>query len=175
MYDVVKVIENIKGIYESNNTLRVLKDFERVMDELDLYVFENWSNGELVEGPIVDRHTVSCSFMWPLKEMPNPKAGERLLDYNCKVTYKKDFLVQPRKIESPDDYRPGTKKGKIDRHPIWIVNVTMPKSLIFDMYKGYLRSIDEELMTDLEKTSTQPNIQSTADNDLEQTDDLTQI
>ena len=51
----------------------------------------------------------------------------------------------------------------------------MPKSLIFDMYKGYLRSIDEELMTDLEKTSTQPNIQSTADNDLEQTDDLTQI
>ena len=54
MYDVLKVIENIKGIYESNNTLRVLKDFERVMDELDLYVFENWEDGELCEGPIVN-------------------------------------------------------------------------------------------------------------------------
>ena len=64
MLDVIKVIENVKGIYESNNTLRVLKDFERVLDELDLYVFENWTKGELVEGPIVDRHTVTCSYGW---------------------------------------------------------------------------------------------------------------
>ena len=35
MLDVIKVIENVKGIYEINNTLRVLKDFERVPDELD--------------------------------------------------------------------------------------------------------------------------------------------
>lgn len=175
MYDVVQVIENIKGIYESNNTLRVLKDFERVMDELDMYVFENWGDGELVEGPIVNRHTVSCSFMWPRNKMPNPKAGERLLDYNCKVSYKKDFLMQPRKIKTPDDYRPGTKKGKIDRHPIWIVNVEMPKSLLFDMYKGYLRSIDEQLYGDEDNISTQPEVQATPDSDLEQQNDITQI
>jgi len=112
MYDIVKVIENVKGIYESNNTLRLLKDFERVLDELDVYVFENWMEGELVEGPVVSRHTVECSFMWPKKKMPNPQAGQRLLDYNCEVLYRKDFLVQPRKIESPNDYRPGTRKGK---------------------------------------------------------------
>ena len=64
MLDVIKVIENVKGIYESNNTLRVLKDFERVLDELDLYVFENWTKGELVEGPIVDRHTVTCCLLY---------------------------------------------------------------------------------------------------------------
>ena len=48
MLDVLKVIENVKGIYESNNSLRVLKDFERVLDELDLYVFENLTKGELI-------------------------------------------------------------------------------------------------------------------------------
>ena len=82
MKDVLEVIQNIQGIYESDTAFTVLKDFERVLDELDLYVYENWEDGELCEGPIVNRHTVGCSFMWPRDKMPNPKAGERLLDYN---------------------------------------------------------------------------------------------
>lgn len=171
MYDIVKIIENVKGIYESNNTVRVLKDFERVLDELDMYVYENWENGEIVEGPIDSRHTVKCSFMWPLKEMPNPVAGQRLIDYGCKVTYKKDFLTQPREIKTQDDYRPGTKKGKIDQHPIWIVEITMPKSLIHDMYKGYLKNIDEMINGDPDDIVTQPSIQSQENSDVEQMDE----
>lgn len=171
MHDIVKVIENIKTIYDSNDSLRVLKDFERVLDELDLYVFENWKDGELLEGPIVSKHAVECSFMWPRENMPNPKAGQRLLDYDCRVSYKKDFLLEPRKIKSPDDYRPGTKKGKLDQKPIWVVNVKMPKSLIFDMYKGYLRNIDEELYSSME-TQTEPRITPDANSDVEQTGDI---
>ena len=172
MYDVIKVIENVKTIYESNDNLRVLKDFERVLDELDMYVFDNWQDGELVEGPLVNRHTVECKFMWPLKEMPDPQAGKRLLDYGCKVTYQKDQLLQPREIKDPDDYRPGTKKGKIDRHPIWIVSVSMPKSLMFDMYKGYLRNVDEQVLASVEQTMTQPDIIPDANNDLDALGDL---
>jgi len=172
MYDVIKVIENIKTIYDSNSNLRVLKDYERVLDELDLYVFDNWQNGELVEGPVVNRHTVECKFMWPLKEMPDPQAGKRLLDYGCKVTYKKDQLLQPRQIKEPSDYRPGTRKGKIDRHPIWIVSVTMPKSLMFDMYKGYLRGVDEQTLASVEQTVTQPQIMPDTNNDLDVMGDL---
>jgi len=168
MYDIVKIIENVKGIYESNNTVRILKDFERVLDELDMYVYENWENGELVEGPIDSRHVIKCSFMWPLKEMPNPVAGQRLLDYGCKVSYKKDFLVQPREVKTQDDYRPGTKKGKIDQHPIWIVEIAMPKSLIHDMYKGYLKNIDEMINGDPDEIVTQPSIQSEENSDVEQ-------
>jgi hypothetical protein len=165
MYDIVKIIENVKTIYESNTHMRVLKDFERVIDELDMYVFENWKSGELISGPNVSRHTVECSFMWPREEMPNPTAGKRLLDYGCKVSYKKDFLRKPRKIESPDDYRPGTKKGKIDQHPIWIVSIDMPKQLMFDMYKGYMRETDEYVMAGLEQTTTQPDIVPDAEQD----------
>jgi hypothetical protein len=147
--------------------MRVLKDFERVIDELDLYVFENWSEGELISGPNVSRHTVECAFMWPRESMPNPQAGRRLLDYNCKVSYKKDFLMQPRKIESTDDYRPGTKKGKLDQLPIWIVNITMPKQLMFDMYKGYLRNVDEYTLASLQDTTTQPDIAPEAETDVD--------
>ena len=75
--------------------------------------------------------------MWDLDKMPDPAGGKRLLDYDCKVTYQKDKIVKPRKIRKPDDIRPGTKKGKLDTHPIWIVEIMMPKKLIMDIYSGY--------------------------------------
>ena len=172
MYDIVKIIENVKTIYESNNHIRVLKDYERVMDELDLYVYENWQDGELVEGPIVKRHTVECKWMWPIDKMPNPRAGIRLLDYNCKVTYQKDFVVEAREIKTPDDYRPGTKKGKLDRKPVWVVSITMPKSLMYDMYKGYLRNVDQSILDDLETTVTAPEVMPEQTNDVIDTGEI---
>lgn len=68
--------------------------------------------------------------------MPDPMGGKRLLDYDCKVTYKKDQLITPRKIVEPDDVRPGTKKGKLDTMPIWIVEITMPINLMKNIYDG---------------------------------------
>jgi len=76
--------------------------------------------------------------MWPYENMPDPEGGARLTDYGCKIGYKKDHVLIPRKIYSPDDFRPGTKKGKIDAHPVWIVTVAMPKKLMQDIYQGYI-------------------------------------
>ena len=74
--------------------------------------------------------------MWPADQMPDPTGGKRLLDRGCKVTYAKDTLFKPREIKSPEDYRPGTTKGKIDAHPIWVVNIKMPKELIGNFKHG---------------------------------------
>jgi hypothetical protein len=68
--------------------------------------------------------------------MPDPAGGERLLDYGCKVSYQKSEVLVPRKVYKPSDFRPGTKKGKIDPHPIWIVEVQMPKKLMQDIFTG---------------------------------------
>ena len=138
MHDVLDIIKNIESIYDSNTAFQVLKDYERVLDHLDIYVYKNWEIGELAEGPKIDRHWVTCSFMWEEDNMPDPMAGKRLLDYDCKVRYKKSNLIVPRKIEDPDDIRPGTKKGKLDSKPIWIVEIQMPKKLIADIYTGYI-------------------------------------
>lgn len=137
MQDIYDLVKNVESIYDSNTAFTVLKDFERVLDELDLYVYENWADGELCQGPKIERHWITCSFMWPRNNMPDPMGGKRLVDYDCKVSYKKDYLIQPRKIETPDDYRPHTKKGKLDRKPIWVVTIQMPKSLVADIYTGY--------------------------------------
>jgi hypothetical protein len=156
MADILDIINNISTIYESNSSLAILKDYERVFDELDLYVFENWRDGELIQGPKVERHWVTCSFMWPKDKMPNPEAGKRLTEYGCAVKYKKDVLIKPRRIKNPDDIRPGTKKGKLDEHPIWVVEVTMPKKLMLDIFRGY----HNQLMDDLGKNEDTPELQA---------------
>ena len=138
MHDVIDIIKNVESVYETNTSFQVLKDYERVLDNLDLYVYTNWKDGELAEGPIIDRHWVTAKFFWDENKMPDPMGGKRLLDYDCKVRYVKSHIVEPRKIEKADDIRPGTKKGNLDRRPIWVVEIQMPKKLIADIYTGYI-------------------------------------
>ena len=62
-------------------------------------------------------------------------------------------MVKPRIIKSPEDYRPGTTKGKIDAHDIWVVEIRMPKELIGNMKHGkdeIQRQGDETPETELE-------------------------
>jgi hypothetical protein len=163
MHDVMDIVKNVESIYDSNTAFQVLKDFERVLDDLDIYVYKNWEDGEIAEGPFISRHWVTCSFMWPEDQMPDPMGGKRLLDYDCKVKYNKSHLVVPRKIENPDDIRPGTKKGKLDRKPIWIVEIQMPVKLIADIYSGYIESAYvEPVQAPAPTPETQPTDETTA-------------
>lgn len=158
MADILDIIKNVSTIYESNSSLAILKDFERVFDELDLYVFENWKDGELVSGPRADRHWVTCEFMWPKERMPNPQAAKKLSEYGCGVKYKKDVLIKPRKIKTPDDIRPGSQKGKLDETPVWVVEIAMPKKLMLDIFRGYHGQLMAELGRD--KNVRAPELQA---------------
>lgn len=137
MANIKDIITNIEQIYGSNNSLSLLKDFERVIDELDTYVYENWIDGELVSGPKESRYFVECTFMWPENKMPEPVGGKRLLEYGCKVQFAETTVSKVRKIKTPDDIRPGTRKGKIDHEQVWMVKITMPKKLMNDINRGY--------------------------------------
>jgi hypothetical protein len=145
MLDILDIIKNVNTVYTTNSSLSVLKDFERVLDEMDMYVYKNWEDGELVLGPDVQRHWITASFMWPKDKMPDPMGAKRLLDYGCKVVFKESHFIKPRKVKKPDDLRPGTKKGKLDRHPIWVVEITMPKKLVDDIFNGYMSKMRENM------------------------------
>jgi len=138
------IIDNTKELYMSDSSLATLLDFERVLDELDLYVFDHWQQGELVEGPIYEKYFVTCTFMWPYKMMPDPRGGERLLDYDCEVYYSKDDLAYPIKVKKPEDFQPGTKMPKMAKKPVWLVTVVMPKKLMQEIQQG---SLDLESQT----------------------------
>jgi len=153
-HDILDVIQNIQELYENNTNLAALKDFERVLDEMDMYVFKNWEEGELAYGPKVERHWITAGFMWPREKMPDPEAGKRLLELGVKIKYQKTHLLEAREIKKPEDIRPGTKKGKLDRKPIWVVELAMPKKLVFDIYKGYMNKMRDEMGADGLKTQT---------------------
>jgi hypothetical protein len=154
------VAENIKNLYMSEGSLLTLLDFERVLDELDLYAFKNWQLGELVSGPDIGKYKVGCIFMWPEKLMPDPRGARRLLPFDCQVKFKKTRIKIPVKIEEPDDYIPGTRKARLIEKPVWLVEITMPKNLISDIRTGSIELEDQDI--DLEE------LDSAYDEDLDQ-------
>lgn len=77
--------------------------------------------------------------------MPDPMAAKRLIEYGCKIKYERTHLVQPRQIKGPDDFRPNTRKGKLDRTPVWLVEITMPKSLMADIRTGSIELEDQSI------------------------------
>ena len=167
--DYWQVADNIKAIYMSDGSIATLLDLERVLDELDVYAFRNWEIGELVAGPQVDKYTVSATFMWPKKMMPDPRGAARLLPFDCDVTYQKKRIKIPIRITDPSDYRPGTKKARLIERDVWLVEITMPKRLMSDIRTGSIELEDQEIdleeldqayEQDLDKEATQSDEQA---------------
>lgn len=149
--DIKDILQNVKDIYMTDSSLNTLLNFERVIDELGLYAYANWSKGELVDGPIYEKYFVTCTFMWPYSMMPDPSGAERLLNYDCEITYKKDTLTYPAKIQGQDDFLPGTHVAKPKESKIWLVEITMPKNLLVEISRGSLELEDETIdMEDIE-------------------------
>ena len=145
------VADNIKNLYISDGSLATLIDYERVLDELDVYAFRNWELGELIQGPDIGPYKVGCIFMWPERLMPDPRAAKRLLTFDCEVLYKKTTMKVPVKIKDEDDFIPGTKLGKLTEKPIWLVEITIPKNLMSDILQGSIELEDETIdLQDLE-------------------------
>ena len=167
--DYWQVADNIRDIYMSDGSLTTLLDFERVLDEVDIYAFKNWEIGELVAGPDIGRYKVKCVFMWPEKMMPDPRGARRLLPFDCTVEYLKKDIEIPIKITDPSDYQPGTKKAKLITKKVWLVEITMPKSLMSDIKTGSIElegeeidldELDQAYEEDLDKEDTQSEAQA---------------
>jgi hypothetical protein len=164
--DYWQVAQNIQDIYLSEGSLLTLLDFERVLDELDLYAFKNWQIGELVSGPDIGKYRVTCIFMWPERLMPDPRGGRRLLPFDCEVKYKKTNMQVPMKIEDPSDYRPGTKKARLIEKKVWLVQISMPKALMSDIRTGSVELEDQDIdLADLDDAYEQDLDQDSYQND----------
>jgi hypothetical protein len=131
-----EIVNNVKGIMTSDGTMSTLLDFERVIDEADVYAFKNWELGELVDGPRIKRYSVIATFMWPTGIMPDPRGAKRLTPLGCKVQFKKTTIKVPIEIKEPDDFKPGTHYPKLIDRKVWLVNIVMPKDLMDDIRDG---------------------------------------
>lgn len=158
--DYPSIIDTVKGIYMSDGLINTLLDFERVLDEADLYAYKNWDLGELVDGPNSKRYSVDCMFMYPHKLMPDPRGAVRLLSVGCNVRFKKTKIKVPVKVETEADYKPGTHYPKMVERDVWLIRIEMPKELMNDIREGSidlagqnvnLDDLDDAYADDLDK------------------------
>ena len=147
--DFVSIVSTVKGIMTSDGSMSILLDFERVLDEIDVYAFKNWELGELVQGPELGRYSVVCTFMWPYKLMPDPHAVKRLLAIGCKVDYAKGKLKVPVEVKNYDDFIQGTNYPKSAEREVWFVRIEVPLELMDDIKEGSIDLADQSI--DLEE------------------------
>jgi hypothetical protein len=152
----------------TDSAVSSLLDFERVLDELDLYTFPHWKQGELVDGPNYEKYFVSCTFMWPYRRMPDPRGAVRLAEYECDVNFREDYFEHPVKVKNPSDFKPGTKVPKLVKTPVWLVEIVMPKKLMADIQQGALElesgTVDLEDIDDAYETGADNDAMNQQDN-----------
>ena len=86
MIDTLDILRNIKNIYASDNVVSSLVNMEKVLDDVNIYAYQNWNKGELVEWTNVDEvrkayckisfsifHQKKCTFFcgWNEIEIPS--------------------------------------------------------------------------------------------------------
>lgn len=127
-------------------------EFEKTLDNSNLYAYKNWMSGELVDGPIIDRYWFKTTWMYPHNLMPDPDGSLRLIKYGCKVYYAKDTFIEPAKVLSGDDLRGGLsnerKQAKLNKHPVWLVTIEMPRKFVDEAQEAMLQLEDDEINVD---------------------------
>ncbi len=134
----------IQRLYDQDNLLDILIEFEAVLDSLDLYTFKNWFEGEIASGPWLRRYWVEVTLKYKHEEMPDPSGAMRLLKHGARVSYELAEETVPVEIESPEDIDQQTQKAKTEEIKAWLIHVKIPRRFIEDMETGIIHLDDQE-------------------------------
>ena len=131
---------DLEKIEDSSKLLDLLVSMEDILDSSDLYCFFGWAAGEIIKGPIVRRHWVSMSLLYPYRKMPDPRASLRLLKIGVKV----DFAKINRE---PSGANGTTAKEIQENNTFWMITLTFPRHLL-DIAADDLDIYDDEIDAD---------------------------
>ncbi len=150
--DLDSIKKTLVGISRGDTILDMLMEFERTLDNAEIFAYKNWILGELVEGPEIGRYFFKVVFMYPYRMMPDPNAGLRLTKLGAKVNFRKGIFKRPVKVEGPEDWQdPQTKRAKMNKTEIWLVTIELPMKYI---HRG-LEQTDDIIQKDIEDTNAE--------------------
>lgn len=144
----------VDNLANSDNLLDILIGMDDFFDDLDLYAFKGWINGEIIEGPIIKRYWVLITLKYGYEDMPDPTGAARLTKYGVKIEYEKAKEKVDVEVETPDDLDPETKKPKTTEEDIWLVHVRVPRRYITELEIEDLDLWDED-ETDIDKDAVE--------------------
>ena len=56
-----EILDNHYAVHQNTSLLDILLEFEKSMDEMGIYTYKNWLEGEVVAGPKVGRYWVDIT------------------------------------------------------------------------------------------------------------------
>lgn len=137
-------VKNLKRMLSQKSLVDVAVQIEGFLDSMNLYVYPNWIDGEIVHGPILSRYWVSIILKYDGKQMPDPWGAKLLAKLGVRCKFKKDKELVSVKLRSPQDYEPGTKKPKKVAKDIWMIELAIPRRFIDEDYLEDLDTVDLE-------------------------------
>lgn len=145
--------QNLKDTYfmlsKNITLLDILLQAEELLENNGIYGYLNWEDGEVLSGPILQRHWVTFALMYPLDNMPDPDGALRLKKLGCKIYYEKNKFSKPIRVRGPEDYDdPKTKKAKKETQDIWVVTIKIPRHLINAALEDYVDVKSQNLEAD---------------------------
>lgn len=180
-----KVIDRLT---DSHSLLNIMIKMEDFLDSLDLYVYKNWIDGEIVSGPHVSRYWVSMTLMYDYDHMPDPSGGLRLMKHGARVIFKKakkeDTTMKFNSLSTEmigalvsNQYGVADQQGSVNQLPasitqplptkkIWLVEIAVPRQFIddaFDMDIGTMVSDENKKVDSSEKTTDDSSNSDTTD------------
>ena len=162
----------INNLDDSDSLVDVLMNMENFLDSLDIYVFKNWFEGEIVDGPNVSKYWVSMSLYYEYDNMPDPEGAMVLEEHGAKVKYSlrklEDTEIKPDTMDvtsinqvydlngGQDVYGQDSSYISTNRTPntknVWIVDIKIPRVFVDEV-----NMVDNDLAGDMSNKQTGDN------------------
>ena len=143
---------------DNNYLLDLLIQMEDVLDTFDTYVFENWFDAQIVDGPIVRRYWLVMTLKTPFRQMPDPRAAKRLVRQGVMVEYDRisgkdanaDKKAKKLAQKNEGDEANADKQDKPDENDkdsegFWLIKVSIPRRLVQEINSEELEAYDDEI------------------------------
>lgn len=165
MSDAFNISELLNKLNDNENLINILIQFESFLDNLDIYAYKNWFDGEIVDGPNVERYWVSVMLKYPYDKIPDPKGAKRLVEHGCKVLFKKSYemvSVFPDTVKK-GDLLGGQNKPELKKEKICLLTITIPRKFISELDDADLELYANEINVDDISDARKDNIDSNSD------------
>lgn len=142
-----EVLKNLSMIMKQDSLLDILIQIEDFFDKMNLYVYPNWINGVIVQGPNLSKYWIDISFKYPYKEMPDPQGAKILNKLGIKIEYEKDIETKSEEIKSKEDIDMVTGRAKRIQEEVWLVHMSIPRRFIdeIELEKLKIANMDNDI------------------------------
>lgn len=157
---VLNEVERTFRELNSQNIQATLIQIEDFFDTNNLYAFNNWFEGNIWDGPNVNRYWIEITLQYSEGLMPEPRGLARFAEMGVKYKFIETTIMTPMKVEKPDDLDPATRKPKEKKEKIWLITLKIPRYLI-----------EDPMPNDSEEADTIQNIEATKEAENEDMDE----